>query len=80
MDVSPSQLRKVLGQNVKQRRRELSLTQEDLAEAAGVTQAFISSLERGATSISVDTLASLAESLKVAPSILLGQESFASVA
>ena len=42
-----SELKKLFGQNVANRRKELGLSQEALAEATGVTVETISHIERG---------------------------------
>ena len=41
---------KRIGKRLKQRREELGLTQEDLAEKLGLTPNYISTVERGASS------------------------------
>lgn len=45
---------------MKQRRREMGKTQDDLAEFLGVSVGYVSQLERGATKINLDTLAAAA--------------------
>ena len=40
---------KRIGKRLKQRREELGLTQEDLAEKLGLTPNYISTVERGAS-------------------------------
>ena len=42
-----SELKKLFGQNMANRRKELGLSQEALAEATGVTVETISHIERG---------------------------------
>ncbi len=54
-----------LGQRIRQRREALKLTQQQLAEALGVTPQHISVIEQGKRSISVEGLAKLAEELGV---------------
>ncbi len=48
--------RVTIGKKIKRLRKSLGLTQEDLAERADLTKGFISQLERGLTSISVESL------------------------
>lgn len=53
-----------VGKRVRDRRKELGLSQGDLAKAAGLTQPTISSLERGESNTS-GAIASIAHALKV---------------
>ena len=64
----------VLADRLLLSRRDVDITQEDLAEQAGnVSAAYISSLERGkVTNPSVEVIAALAAALGVSPSYLLG--------
>lgn len=55
------------GKRVRQIRRQRDMTQEQLAEAVGVSAEFISNVERGVNAPSFDTLEKLAEALNVAP-------------
>ncbi len=60
-----------MGQRIRQRRRELRLTQERLAEYADISAAFVGHLERGEKTPSVETLARLAEVLDVSLDFLV---------
>lgn len=60
-----TQLRVQFARRLKALRIEKQMTQEDLAKAAGVSTAFISSVERGINSPSFATLESIAEALDV---------------
>ncbi|HIS77298.1 MAG TPA: helix-turn-helix transcriptional regulator [Candidatus Merdivicinus excrementipullorum] len=51
---------RLLGQRMKQKRRQLGRTQDNLAEALGVSVGYVSQLERGVTKINLDTLAAVA--------------------
>ena len=57
--------RKPLGQTIRIRREKLGLTQEQLAEKAGLHWTFISGVERGIRNISVVNLHRIAVSLGV---------------
>ena len=57
--------RKPLGLAIKKRRQDLGLTQEQLAEAAGLHWTYISGIERGIRNVSIVKLASIAASLEV---------------
>lgn len=52
---------------IKARRASLTLSQEGLAFASGVTRTFVAKLELGQTSPSLTTLFRLAEGLKIGP-------------
>jgi transcriptional regulator with XRE-family HTH domain len=65
-----TQLLESIGSNVRARRRKLDLTQEQLAEAAGVDLRFLQRIERGSTNLSVAILLGVANALAVAPAVL----------
>ncbi len=52
-----------IAENIAARRAELNLTQEELAEKVGVTQAFISLVEKGFKTPSVEVTKRLADAL-----------------
>jgi DNA-binding XRE family transcriptional regulator len=54
-----------IGQRIRQRRRELGLTQEALAEAADLSKSFVSEMEGGLTSASGLLYLRVAEALDV---------------
>lgn len=54
---------KAIGQRIKQKRKAMKKTQDNLAEALTVSVGYISQIERGATKISLDTLAEVARFL-----------------
>jgi len=64
--------RQEIGQRVLLRRRELGLTQKELAERCGFPYQVISGLERGRQSIYAERLGVLAEALAVSADVLLG--------
>lgn len=59
---------------IKQRRRELKMTQTELAKAANLTPAAISQFESGTRKPSFNTLSSLSDALKVTTDFLLGKK------
>ena len=65
---------KALGKRVRQQRAVAELTQEELAEKAGVSCSFIGHIERGEKKASIETLVCLCNAMKVSPTVLL-QES-----
>lgn len=56
---------------VRRRRMELDLTQKELAERSGITQAHISHLENGEYNISSVTICKLAKALNIPVAKLL---------
>jgi transcriptional regulator with XRE-family HTH domain len=63
--------RRTVGQNVRAFRLKLKLTQEQLAEKAGLHWTYISGVERGRYNVSLDTLETLASALGRKPFELL---------
>jgi transcriptional regulator with XRE-family HTH domain len=63
--------RRTVGQNVRTFRLRLDLTQEQLAEKAGLHWTYISGVERGRYNVSLDTLETLASALGRKPFELL---------
>ena len=54
-----------LGKRVRQQRKLAQLTQEKLAEKAGISFAFVGHIERGTRKASLETLVKLANALRV---------------
>ncbi|MBS1984276.1 MAG: helix-turn-helix transcriptional regulator [Bdellovibrionales bacterium] len=61
----------LLGENVRKRRAELGLSQEEVAFRAGMKRSYLSDLERGTRNPSVRALGRLAEALTIDPHLLL---------
>ena len=64
MSVS-QQHRRFLGEAVREKRKAANFSQEKLAEKAGLSTVFISRIERGIESPSVDSLVKIAKALKI---------------
>jgi transcriptional regulator with XRE-family HTH domain len=64
-------LKDVLATNLRRLRHERRLTQEELADRAGISSRYIGAVERAAVSASVTVLGQIAEALRVEPSELL---------
>ena len=62
---------KELGRRVRQQRVLKSITQEALAEKAGISCSFVGHIERGEKKFSIGTLVALCNALEVAPNYLL---------
>ncbi|RRJ67455.1 XRE family transcriptional regulator [Paenibacillus oralis] len=56
---------KIIGKRIKQLRKEQGLTQEQLAEKAGVNASYIGTVERGVRNISIETLEKIIQGLDV---------------
>lgn len=68
-------LRRILAQNLRRLRQGHALTQEELADLAGVNRNYVGMIEREENAASVDILESLAKALKVKAAELLTQGS-----
>ena len=62
--------RRVVAANIKQRRKALGLTQEALAQEAGISSQHLSKIERCACSPTMDTMLRIALSLDTTPAAL----------
>lgn len=58
-------VRQILGANVRAERERQKLSQEELAEAANLSQQYLSEVENGKRSIGIDAVGRLADSLHV---------------
>ena len=63
--------RRTFGDNLRRLRLAARLSQEDLAEVAGMDRTYVGSVERGERNISLDNIWRLADSLGVEPSKLI---------
>lgn len=64
-----------IGNRIQTRRKQLGLTQEQLAEAMNVSIQMVSNLERGNKAIRIDNLVNLSRILNISTDyILMGQE------
>jgi len=70
--VHPEFARKQFGENVRRRRQRLQLSQEELADKAGLHRTYIGSIERGERNVSLDNIVRIAEALGMKPAVLLG--------
>lgn len=64
MSITPKH-RRLLGETIRARRKEAAFSQEKLAEKADLSTVFISRIERGKESPSVDSLVKIARALRV---------------
>lgn len=61
----------VIGNNVREYRKKLGLSQEELADLSGVHRTYIGAVERGEKNISALSIAKIAKALKIKPDKLL---------
>ena len=60
-----------LGERIRQQRILAKMTQEKLAEKAGISLSFLGHIERGNRKASIETVVSICNALKVSPGLLL---------
>ncbi|MET0531399.1 MAG: helix-turn-helix transcriptional regulator [Microvirga sp.] len=58
-------LRRIVARNLKRLRKERGLSQEELADLAGLNRNYIGMIERQENAATVDTLEALAEALQI---------------
>lgn len=66
-------LKEVMATNLRRLRRDRQLTQEDLAERAGLSSRYIGAIERADVSASVTVLGQIAKALDIQAGELLRQ-------
>lgn len=60
-----------LGKRIRAQRKQLKMTQEELAEKAEISNSFLGHIERGTRKASLDTLVKICNALKASPNLLL---------
>jgi transcriptional regulator with XRE-family HTH domain len=64
-------LKEVMARNLRQARHDKKLTQEELADRAGLSMRYVGAIERGDVSASVTVLGQIADALEIEPGELL---------
>jgi transcriptional regulator with XRE-family HTH domain len=64
-------IREIFATNLRRARVNCKLTQEALAHEAQIDRTYVSALERGLYSVSLDTIQQIADALGVEPHMLL---------
>jgi transcriptional regulator with XRE-family HTH domain len=67
--------RKIFSQRLRQIRQNRGLSQEELADLAGLHRTYVGSVERSERNISIDNMERLAQALEVDITDLLKEES-----
>jgi len=68
---NPKPLRLVFADNLRRYREAAGVSQEALADLAGLHRTYVGSVERGERNLSIDNIEKLAHALRRAPSSLL---------
>ncbi|MEN9518244.1 MAG: hypothetical protein RLZZ381_832 [Cyanobacteriota bacterium] len=63
-----SDIKKRFGKAIRRRRRELDISQEELAEKADLHRTYISSIERGDRNVSIENIEKLVKALDISVS------------
>ncbi len=63
--------RKAFGLKVRMKRFEMEMTQEEIAEKAGMHPTYLGSVERGERNISLENIIALAKALNCSPKDLM---------
>lgn len=64
-------IRKLVGDNIREQRAKLKISQEELASRAGVHRTYIGGVERGERNVSLINIVAIARALGVPPADLL---------
>lgn len=64
-------LKEIMARNLRRARHDKRLTQEELADRAGLSMRYIGAIERGDVSASVTVLGQIADALEIEPGDLL---------
>jgi len=62
---------KSLGANIREFRKKRGISQEALADLAGVHRTYLGGIERGERNVSLDNIVRIARALKIMPKELL---------
>jgi transcriptional regulator with XRE-family HTH domain len=70
----PSNARRIFAQRLRQLRQTRGLSQEELADMAGLHRTYVGSVERSERNVSIDNMERLAKALEVDITELLRKE------
>lgn len=74
IDDDATETRLLFSRNLRRVREQRGISQEMLAELAGLHRTYVGSVERGERNISIDNIERLAEALKLDPAELLRRD------
>lgn len=66
-----TELSKVIGCSIRNKRKEKNITQESLSLQCGIDRSYMGRIERGEVNMTIDKLYEIANALKVDPKELL---------
>lgn len=67
-------IKKVLGLNIRRKRREINISQEKLAERSGLHRTYVGAIERGERNVSLENMQRIAKALDLQVSELLKEK------
>lgn len=65
---------KIIGHRIAEQRKKKNLTQETLAEAIGISEGYVSRVERGLTTVSLNRLETIANALEIDIGLLVSNQ------
>ena len=71
VDKKSTEIGRVVGNTIRKLREKQGISQEELAERAGIHRTFVSHVECATRNITIYNLVKIAKALKVKPSVLL---------
>ena len=71
MKIARTKTRVRLGKRIRQLRKEIGLSQEELGFRSGLHRTYIGAIERAEQNVSIDNIHKIAKALKVSPKELL---------
>jgi len=69
--IKATRIRQQLGKKVRELRKKLGISQEELGFRANLHRTYIGSIERAEQNVSIDNIHKIAKALKVSPKDLL---------
>ncbi len=61
----------IIGQNIRELRKSLNLSQQQMAEKAEISYKYLGEIERGVVNLSVEILMKISDALQITPDKLL---------
>lgn len=62
--------RRRFGEQIRAHRQSVGLSQEGLADRAGLHRTYVGSVERGERNVSLDNILAIADALEISPDVL----------